>query len=358
MQGGGERVVDVWAEMYPEADIYALFVDEKQLSTPLRSRRVYGSLLNRFPFATKLHRHLLPLYPWAIESLDLRNYDLVISSCGPAVMGVSVLQDTLHICYCHTPQRSYWDLYLEHQEQLKGMKRQLFVLSASAVRTWEHCAMQRVDHVIANSNYIRSRIKKYLSRESTVIYPPVDTSTSLPSTRNEGYYLSVGRLEIQKRVDILIRACNQLGRKLLVSGTGKEEQNLKQLAGPTIEFLGRVPDEQLPILYSNARALLFAADEDFGIVPVEAQANGKPVIAYAHGGSLETIRHKDHLGRKDTGVLFDQQNAESLTKAIIEFEKREGEFDPEDIRAHAMQFDTVHFKASFSQFVNDAILQK
>ncbi len=351
MRGGGEKVVDVLAEMYPEAHIYALFVNPEKLSPILRSRGVRGTLLNSFPFATKIHRHLMPLYPWAVESLDLSPYDLVISSCGPAMMGCNIRQDAIHICYCHTPQRSWWDLYSEHQQQLPPLLRHLFVMAASKVRTWEFCAMQRVDYVISNSNYIAERVYKYFRRESTVIYPPVGmVSGAIPPPRGD-YYLTVGRLEKQKRVDILIHACNQLGRKLVLAGTGKEEKYLRSIAGPTIEFRGYVPDADIPGLYANCRAFLFAAVEDFGIAPVEAQAYGRPVVAYGFGGSLETVRVNDSHGRPDTGVFFPDQTVESLIEALHRFEQIENQFVPEVIQQHARQFDIEMFASSFTRFV-------
>jgi glycosyltransferase involved in cell wall biosynthesis len=352
MRGGGEKVVDVLAEAYPEADIYSLFVNPEVLSPTLRARGVRASALNAFPRASRLHRQLLPLYPWAVESFDLSGYDLVISSCGPAMMGCSPRQDALHVCYCHTPQRSYWDLYAEHQRDLAPMLRKSFTLAASWVRTWEFCAMQRVDSVAANSHFIAQRVRKYFRRLSTVVYPPVAMFTGPLSGGGGDYYLTVGRLEKQKRVDVLIEACNATGRRLLIVGTGKEEQRLKSIAGPTVDFLGYVADEALTSLYANCRAFLFAAVEDFGIAPVEAQAYGKPVIAYGYGGSLETVRVRDACGRSDTGVFFGEQTPQALIGAMREFERREDRFDAEAIREHARQFDTNSFLKSFRALVD------
>jgi len=354
MRGGGEKVVDVLVGIYPEADIFTLFVDPEKLSSTLRSRGVHPSILNAFPLSSRLHRHLMPLYPWAIESLDLSAYDLVISSCGPAMMGCNTRQDTVHVCYCHTPQRSWWDLYSEHQLQLPPPLRQMFVMAAARVRTWEFCAMQRVDHVVSNSNYIADRVLKYFRRESVVIYPPVSMSSGPALPSNGNYYLTVGRLEKQKRVDILIHACNQLGRKLVIAGTGKEEKYLKSIAGPSIEFRGYVPDEAIAELYGNCKAFVFAAVEDFGIAPVEAQAFGRPVVAYGHGGSLETVRVNDPQGRLDTGVFFPYQTVDSLVEALHRFEQVEDRFVPEDIQEHAKRFDTKTFVAAMTNFVGHA----
>jgi glycosyltransferase involved in cell wall biosynthesis len=301
-----------------------------------------------------LIRHLLPLYPFAVESFDLRGYDLVISSCGPVMAGGAIPQGAMHVSYCHSPFRSWWDNYSEHQVRLPPLMRPPFVMAASYVRTWEFCAMQRVDKIIANSNFIAARVQKYFRRESVVIYPPVKMSSGPASHSRGDYYLTVGRLCKEKRVDILIHACNTLGLKLVIAGTGAEEKRLKSIAGPTIEFLGYVPDESLPELYSNCKAFLFAALEDFGIAPVEAQAYGKPVVAYGWGGSLETVRVNDPEGRPDTGIFFPFQTVDSLIEGLLRFEKVEDCFIPEAIQQHARQFDTKTFSEAFKNFVNNA----
>jgi len=358
MKGGGEKFIDVLAGMYPDADIFALFADDRQLSPQLKTRNLHASMLNRFPFTARLHRQLLPLYPLAMESLDLTEYDLIISSGGPGVMGVSPRQDAIHIYYCHTPQRCWWDLYPEHQAQLSLLARHIYVLTSSYVRNWEYAAVQRVDHVVSNSNYIRHRVFKYFRRYSTVIYPPVDTSIGYLGTECDEYYLSVARLEKQKKIDLLIHACNILGRKLVVVGAGKEEQRLKSIAGPNIVFSGFVSQAELGKIYANCRAFLFAADEDFGIAPVEAQAFGRPVIAYGHGGSLETVRVDDPYGRSDTGLFFYEQTVESVVEGIRQFEALQDKFTPVDIQQHARQFDTVAFVHNMGEFVDEAMERK
>jgi glycosyltransferase involved in cell wall biosynthesis len=355
VKGGAERVVDVLAGMYPEADIFTLFADPAKLSPVLRNRNVYTSILNRIPLAMGLHRQLVPFYPLAVESFDLRGYELIISSCGPAMMGCSVDENAVHICYCYTPQRSWWDLYADHRERLPFLLRHCFTASASFVRTWEFCAMQRVDHVLANSNFIADRIFKYFRRQSTVIYPPVSMASGPLRPGKGNYYLSVGRLEKEKRVDLIVKACNDLRRRLVIVGTGKDEQYLRSLAGPTIEFRGYVSDSDLELLYCDSRAFLFAADEDFGIAPVEAQSFGRPVIAYGHGGALETIRVDSPNGLPDTGVFFSRQSVDSLVDAMTRFEQIEGKFIPETIQQHSQQFDTAMFVTQMCKFVSDAL---
>ncbi|MGA2653314.1 MAG: glycosyltransferase [Terracidiphilus sp.] len=359
--GGGEKVVDILVDMYPNADIFALSVDPAVLSARLRGRKICTSNLNSFlSFRLRLLRpiYLIPFLPFAVESIDVSKYDLVLSSCGPAVMGVNVNQDAVHISYVYSPQRAWWDLYAERRAQIPWILRGLYILGASFIRTWEFSAMQRVDHVISISNYIAHRVFKYFRRSSTVIYPPVDTSMGYIANQHDDYYLSVSRLDAGKRVDLLIHACNQLKRRLLIVGIGREEKRLKAIAGPTIKFLGRVPDADLPGIYANCRAFLFSSDEDFGIAPVEAQAFGRPVIAYGRGGSLETVRVGDAEGRSDTGVFFSEQTAESIIDGMRNFEAREDKFVPEEIQQHARQFDTSVFVQQFSKFVDSAMERK
>jgi glycosyltransferase involved in cell wall biosynthesis len=354
LPGGGEKVMDVIAGMYPKADLFALFSDADRLPTNIAGRRLQTSVLNKIPGKSRLHFYMFPFFPWAIESFDIRNYDLVISSGGPVIMGANTAQGAVHVCYCHTPPRAWWDLYSAHQARVSAVARAAFVVAASRVRMWEFSAMQRIDHVIANSRYIARRTFQYFRRKCPVIYPPVETSAGYLSDRHDGYYLSVGRLGKEKRIDLLIEACNQMKRRFLIAGAGREEKRLKALAGPTIEFLGRVPDGEIAELYANCRAFLFAADEDFGIVPVEAQSFGRPVIAYGHGGSLETVRAGREPGC-NTGIFFPEQSVNAVADAIRNFEEREAEFSPVEIQKHARQFDTSIFQQRFRAFVDQAM---
>jgi glycosyltransferase involved in cell wall biosynthesis len=270
-------------------------------------------------------------------------------------MGANVRQGAVHICYCHTPHRLWWDRYADFQAQLPWFPRQIFIWCASSIRVWEFAAIQRVDYVVSNSSYIAKRVRKYFRRDSTVIYPPVNTSMGYLASGHDNYYLSLSRLHESKRIDLLIAACNEMGRRLVVVGTGQEERRLKAMAGPTIEFRGRVSDSELPELYANCRAFLFAADEDFGIAPVEAQSFGRPVIAYGHGGSLETVRCADSSGKSDTGVLFPEQTVEAVKAAIERFEQIEGTFSPREIQLHARRFDTTVFIDHMKTFVEEVL---
>ncbi len=355
--GGAERVVDGFANLYPTADIFAIAADMKTLSPTLQGRTIYTSCINGLINGSYRYKRtcFMALFPFAIESFDLSGYDLVISSCGPAVMGVNTSPDAVHISYVHSPQRAWWDLYATRLAQMGWLTRQIFFPSATFIRMYEFSAMQRVDHVVSNSRYISNRVAKYFRRKSTVIYPPVDTSRGYLAGSHDDYYLTVSRLDVDKRIDLLIEACNRLHRRLVVVGTGRMEKYLKSIAGPTIEFAGRVPEEGLSELYARSRAFLFAADEDFGIVPVEAQSFGRPVIAYGHGGSLETVRVGGKNAKGDTGLYFPDQTVDSVTACIRQFESAEDRFNPLQIQNHSRKFDTSVFASSFKELVDRAV---
>jgi len=350
--GGGSKVVNVLASIFPTAEFFTLFYKIEKLPENLRGRTIHTSFLHRIPFIQQAYRPLLPLFPLAAESMDLRGFDVVISCDASVVKGVVVDPNALHICYCHTPTRYAWDLYRTFGEHTSALAKPFFYLTAHYLRQWDFLAAQRVDHFIANSAYIAQRIRTYYRRESTVIYPPVDTSPAYISKETADYYLSVGRLTHTKRLDLIVEACNRLGRLLVIAGSGKEERRLKAMAGPTVRFLGRVADQDLPALYARCRAFLFAADEDFGIAPVEAQSFGRPVIAYGHGGVLETVRgvDVDH----PTGIFFPEQTTESVIVGIRQFEEIEDQFVPSFIRTHSQKFDTTVFAAAIRRFVEEA----
>jgi glycosyltransferase involved in cell wall biosynthesis len=303
----------------------------------------------------------LPLYPLAVESLNLSGYDLVISADGAATKGVITDQDSVHVCYCHSPARSYWDQYSVYRQEMSFPQRALFTVVSHYVRLWDFNAAQRIDGFIANSEYVADRVYKYYKRESTVIQPPVETAGSYISEGHDDYYLSVGRLVPAKKIDLLIAACNELGRQLKIVGTGPDEERLRGMAGPTVEFVGRVGDEKLREIYARCRAFLFAADEDFGIAPLEAQAFGRPVVAYGKGGSLETVvglgGERSHK-RPATGLFFEHQTVESLQEGICRFERAEFLFDPLQIRRHARKFETEVFVERMRTYVDSQIKRK
>src|SRR3984957_3280008 len=326
--GGGERVVESIASIFPTADVFTLFLDKEKLPAGLRKHKITTSFLDKIPAARKAHRYFLPLYPLAVEMLDLSGYDLVITSDSGPVKGVVTDPAATHICYCYSPMRYLWD---GHSAYLRGMSplvKALFGLASHYVRNWDYSAAQRVDHFVANSNYVAGRIRKYYRRESTIIHPPINTSQSFLVGKHEDYYLAVGRLVPYKRTDLLIEACRKLGRKLVIGGDGPEMNRLKKYALKNVDFLGEIDERQLGNVYAQCRALLFAADEDFGMVPLEAQSYGRPVIAFGKGGSLETVVGTFHPTDEEqperkkplTGVFFREQTADSLAKAILSFE--------------------------------------
>src|SRR5215475_14393171 len=352
LNGGGENVVDALLEIFPDADVFCLFADKGSVTKQISPERLHVSYLSKIPLAKKLNRVMFPFYPGAVGSFDFSGYDLVISSDSPPIKDIVTPVDTVHISYCHTPGRFIWDLAPQFTASLPWYLRGIFATLAAHARTTDFVAAQRITQFIANSEYVRKRISHFYRRDSTVIYPPVNTSSGYIADRTDDYYLTAGRMVGTKRVDILIEACNRLGRKLLVVGTGREVNKWRALAGPTVQFTGRVSDQQLWDYYARCRAFLFAAEEDFGIVPLEAQACGRPVIAYGCGGSLETVRVGDSLGLSDTGVFFDRQDPESVMEAIRRFEAKEHSFVPREIQKHAKKFDKALFKTRMRDVIH------
>lgn len=357
-RAGGERVVESLVELFPQADLFALIADPNQLSPILKNRPLKTSFLQRIPGAIKFHRHTLFLQPMALEQFDLSNYDLVISSESGPAKGVITSSRTCHICYCHSPMRYIWDMYPQYRRGMSFLVGSIFSLTAHYMRLWDFASAQRVDYFVANSNFIASRIRKYYGRSSVVIHPPVEAAAGTIDAAPDDYYLAVGRLVDYKRFDLAVQACTQLGKKLKVIGDGPEYKNLRRTAGPGIEFLGAVDDDELRSHFARCRALLFPGEEDFGIVPVEAQSYGRPVVAYASGGALETIRGTlpgQAAAADPTGVFFAEQSVSSLSAAILEFESREKEFRPESIRQNSLQFDRQRFKEQMATFVSAAL---
>ncbi len=357
--GGSERVLEAIGEIFPQADFYALVIADGGIPASLRGRNWTTSFVDRLPGARRWYRHFLPLFPFALEQFDLRGYDLVISSESGPAKGVITPPGACHICYCHSPMRYVWDMYHEYRKGMNPLARAAFSLAAHYARQWDVTTAARVDHFVANSRYVSGRIWKYYRRGSTVIYPPVDATAGYLAEKTDDYYLVVSRLVPYKRVDLAIEACNHLGRRLRVVGTGPEEKRLRRLAGPTIEFAGKLDEQRLRECYARCRAFLFPAEEDFGMVPVEAQSFGRPVIAYGRGGALETVIGLEEGGdpRTATGIFFDQQTAESLAGAIGRFEEMEREFSPEFIRAGAQRFSLERFKEEFMRFAAERLAE-
>ncbi len=329
---GGEKVVEALCRLLPDADVFTLFYDPDRVSETIRSHRVQASFLQPF---RKGYRSLLPLMPMALESFDLRGYDLVISSESGPAKGVITSSNTKHICYCHTPMRYLWDMYPAYRQDWtrNPWKRALMAPLTNYLRLWDYASAARVDEFVANSANVQQRIWKTYRRKSQVVRPPVNVETFYWRPP-EDYYLIVSELVPYKRVDAAVRAFNQNGRRLRVVGDGPEYQALRQNAAANIEFCGRVPDEDLRNLYARCRAFLMPGEEDFGIAAVEALASGKPVIALANGGALEIV---PDFG----GLLYDE--SEGLLQAIERWDQFEAELDPRALQSYAAQFSAREF---------------
>jgi glycosyltransferase involved in cell wall biosynthesis len=331
-QRGGEKVLDALCAIWPEADIFTHVYDPAKVSETLRRRRVQTTFIQKLPFARKLYKKYLPLMPHALEVLDLTGYDLVISSESGPAKGVLVDPTAIHICYCHSPMRYIWDQYHIYRSHSGMITRAAMALLLPALRAWDFLSAARVDHFVANSRFVASRIDKYYRRQATVIHPPVDVDQFAISDEIGDYYLAFGQLVRYKRFDIAVDAFTRMGKRLIVAGTGEEEAKLKAGAGASVEFVGWQSDAQIRTLMSRCKALIFPGEEDFGIVPVEAMASGRPVIAYGRGGALETV-----VPGK-TGVLFEEQSVDAVCNAVEAYERDAAGFDPHAIRAHAELF--------------------
>jgi glycosyltransferase involved in cell wall biosynthesis len=357
--GGGERVVEALAEMFPQADLFCLFAEPETMTPRLRRHRLTTSFLQRIPGARRWYKQLLPLHPLAIEQLDVSKYDLILSSESGPAKGVLPSPDACHICYCHSPMRYLWDLYPLYRRAMRPLAGTAFALTTHYLRMWDLASAGRVDHFVANSHNVAGRIRKHYRRDAAVIYPPVDVSSGYVSESVGEYYLVVSRLSGYKRVDLAIDACNRLNRPLRVVGDGDQYKHLRKLAGPSIKFLGRLDDEAVRENYAHCRALLFPGEEDLGIVPIEAQSFGRPVVAYGRGGVLETVRGLmtgDALNVEGaTGVFFAEQTVDSLVEAIEFFELVESRFSPSFIRHSVERFNASHFKSEMSDFINQSL---
>lgn len=353
--GGAERVVEALHEVWPEAPLYTSFVDEGGMGSfweRFKDWDIRTSFCQKIPFFAKFASPLRFLIPWIWESFNFDEYDLVISSAGSYITkGIITSTDAVHVCYCHTPPRALWGLPTVSNWKSSFIGRMLVPIMTHNLRQYDYLAAQRVDYFIANSENTKERIKKFYKREATVIYPPVNMAAGearLAPTKNNGYYLAVGRLSREKRIDLVIEVCKKLKLPLKIVGTGVEEDNLRRQAGFSAQFLGKISDGELSKVYFGAKALIFTAEEeDFGIVPVEAMAHGRPVIAIRQGGVKETV-----VDGK-TGVFFDELTEESLEKAIKKFEKMK--IDPLDCRKQAEKFSKERFKREIEEFVGKVI---
>ncbi|MBP6965255.1 MAG: glycosyltransferase [Armatimonadetes bacterium] len=343
--GGAEQVVKVFREIFPDAPIYTSIYVPSAVCPSFKEADVRTSFMQRLPMIRKHARRYLPLYPYAFEQFNLSEYDVVLSSSSSFAKGVVTPPSACHICYCYTPMRFAWTyhMYVE-QEPLSRLARLCLPYFIHRVRRWDEITSNRVDNFIAISHEIRRRIWKHYRRESDVIHPPVDTTRFAVSDQDSGYYLILSRLLPYKKIDVAVEAFNVLQMPLKIVGDGRDMTRLKRMAGPTIEFLGRLPDSEMQRCLRECRALVFPGFEDFGLTPVEAMACGKPVIAYAAGGALETV--VDGI----TGRFFDEQTPEAIARVVRSFDPTA--FDPSELRSHAESFDVSVFKKQIKWYVD------
>ena len=343
--GGAERVLEVIHEMYPQAPVYTSIFWPPALPAAYREWDIRASFLNRLPFIHRHHQWFLFFYPYAFESFDFAQYDLVLSVTSAFAHGVITGPKTLHICYCLTPARFLWD-YRTYVAR-EGLRFAQWVLPpfVSQLRRWERAAADRVDHFVGISEAVRQRIEQSYGREAAVIYPPVDVRRLQVMPERGDYFLIISRLVPYKRIDLAVQAFSQLGLPLWIIGEGRDRRALEAMAGPSVRFLGRLGDAEARSYLERCRAFVFPGEEDFGIAPLEAQAAGRPVIAYARGGALETI-----LGGK-TGLFFREPTPQSLAEAVLGFQ--DGQFDPAVIHEHALRFDRAVFQQRFGDLVRE-----
>lgn len=349
VNGGAEKVIHSINSIWNNFDHFALidFLNDEDRNFILNGKKAKTSFIQKLPTAKKNHRKFLQLFPIAIEQFDLSNYDLIISSSSAVAKGVVTKQEQLHICYCHSPMRYVWDLqeeYLQDANLNKGIKGLYAKHVLNKIKKWDVANSKNVDFFIANSNHIAKRIKRIYNRESIVIYPPVDVDFFQLEEQKQDYYFTASRLVSYKKVKLIVEAFNELPHlKLIVAGDGPEFKKLQKIAKSNIKLVGFVDYEKLKNYMQKAKAFVFAAQEDFGIIPVEAQACGTPVIAFAKGGALETVVENE------TGIFFNDQSCKKIKEAIIAFEKTE--FDPKKIREHAMKFSKQRFESEMKDFV-------
>ena len=358
---GGERVVAALADMFPQADLFALVADPAELPPALRRHKLTTSFLQKIPGSLRWYKHLLPLQPIALEQFDVSNYDLILSSESGPAKGVISPARACHICYCHSPMRYLWDMHHEYLRHMNWLTRGVFALTSHYLRMWDLASAARVDYFVSNSSNVASRVRKHYRRDSVVVHPPATLPDAKLADQIDDYYLVVSRLIDYKRVDLAVEACRRLGRRLRVVGGGDQIKRLKRMAGPGIEILGHLPDRDLQQNYAHCRALLFPGEEDFGIVPVEAQSFGRPVIAYGRGGALETVvasySERGLEPETSTGLLFSEQTVESLVQAIQQFESVEHRFNPVFIQQHAQRFDLNRFNSEMSAVIDRCLLE-
>jgi len=346
---GAEKVLRSIVDLYPNANIFSLvdFLDEAERNTIIFGKNVTTSFIQNLPFAKKHFRNYLPLFPKAIESLDVSEYDLIISSSWAVAKGVKTRKNQLHICYCHSPIRYAWDLYDEYTHSLSQPKKYIIQHVLKYIRKWDVGTLSSVDFFIANSSLVKTRIANTYNMDSTIIHPPVDINKFILNKNKEEFYFTASRLVPYKKIKMIVEAFNFSGKPLIVAGSGPELIEIRKIALDNITVLGFIDDEEMRSYMQRAKAFVFAALEDFGIIPVEAMACGTPVIAYGTGGIRDTVI--DGI----TGVYFNEQSVKSMNEAIKKFE--ETSFESMRISKHAKQFSEERFKTEIKAFIDEKV---
>ncbi len=355
---GGERCLEAVCELFPQADIFTLVHFPGTVSKIIESHRIYTSYIQDLPGDEKTFRRYLPLFPHAIRRFDLASYDCVLSFSHCVAKGVRVLPNVPHICYCYTPMRYAWYMRAEYLSKFSGPKRWASEILLNYLRNWDKKSSSRVTHFIAISKNVEDRIKRAYGRDSVIIYPAVDCRRFAVSDKDDGYYLIVSALVPYKRVDLAVRAFKDFGRSLLIVGSGPELEHLKNIASPNVSFVENASDNEVAEYMKKCRALIFPGEEDFGIVPLEAQACGKPVIAFGKGGALETVINYDKNKPETsdaTGILFYEQSSEALKNSILQFEEMQRIFNPYQCRKNALRFDRLVYRQSMKNYIQTVV---
>ena len=347
---GAEKCVESFTNIWDDFEIYSLidFLKDTDRDKILKGKHAHASFIQKLPFVKDKYRNYLPLFPLAIEQFDLSGYDVVLSSSHAVAKGVLTHSNQLHIAYVHTPIRYAWDLYHQYLRESgldRGLKGVLAKYFLHKIRLWDASTANRVDHYVANSRYIARRIKKTYGKPSDVIYPPVDVDKFTLREAKEEFYLTASRMVPYKKIDLIVEAFSQTDKKLLVIGDGPDMAKIKSKSGKNIELLGFADDKTMADLMGRAKAFVFAAEEDFGITPVEAQACGTPVICFGRGGARETVRDGE------SGLYFMEQNAKELLAAVAKFEQNYDKFEPIKIRENSLKFSRARFEAEIKSYV-------
>lgn len=346
---GGEKVLEELCKLYPQADIYTNVYNPDKVSDVIKSHKVFTTKVNKFPMAKKFYQKYMPFMPKALMELDLTGYDLVISSESGPAKGVVASPNAFHLCYCHTPMRYLWDMYHEYFRKSNPLVKFFMKKMIPGLRQWDVMSSNLVDHFVANSHYVAKRINRYYNRQCDIVYPPCAIEKYIDNPRNpKDFYLFFGQLVGYKRADLAIEACIKAGKKLVVIGDGKSKSAAEYKKSGLITFTGRVSDEEVAKYLSEAKALLFPGIEDFGIIPVEANAAGCPVLAYKDGGALDSIKENE------TGLFFEEQNVDSLVECINRFENCENIFsDRSKFTAHVQQFSNEMFQQRITKLLEE-----